>query len=127
MPLNKRKDEKIQLYRKMTEVIEGTTREQNYRQFIYNQDKYEKGGLWANARAMTNTEAVNSGLDYDRFNVKFIINRNSNLATDLKVIYRGEIYDITSIDELDFRGLENTFTAVKTSDTTKYAGDRFIE
>lgn len=125
--LNARKDEKIQLYRKVVEVVEGTTREVNYRQFIYDKNTYDKGGLWANARTMTNTEAVNSGLDYDKFNVKFTVNNNHNLATDLKVIYRGEIYDITTIDELDFRNVDNTFTAVRTADTSVYAGDRFEE
>lgn len=125
MALNKRKDEKIQLYRRVSKRIEGTTKDEYYRSFIYSEDIYERGGLWANARTMTNTEAVNSGLDYDKFNVKFTVNRNSALATDLKVIYRGEIYDISSIDELDFRSVDNSFTAVRTTDTTVYAGDKF--
>lgn len=125
--LNKRKDEKIQLYRLKTIVPEGSTREEKYRQFIYNKDTFDKGGLWANARTMTNTEAVNSGLDYDKFNVKFTVNNNPKLTTDLKVIYRGEIYDISTIDELDFRNVDNTFTAVRTTDTTKYVGDLYEE
>lgn len=125
--LNSRKDEKIQLYRQVTTVLEGSTKEVKYRQFIYSEDMFNKGGLWANARTMTNTEAINSGLDYDKFNVKFTINNNPKLATDLKVIYRGEIYDISTIDELDFRNVDNTFTAIRTADTSKYVGDLFEE
>lgn len=127
MALNKRKDEKIQFYRRISKRIEGTTREENYRSFIYSKDVYYLGGLWANIRTMTNTEAVNSGLDYDKFNIKVTVNRNPKLATDLKIIYRNEVYDISTIDELDFRSVDNSFTAVRTADTTVYAGDIFEE
>lgn len=123
--LNKRKDEKIQLYRKVTQVPEGSTKEVNYRQFIYSEDKFMEGGLWANARTMTNSEVESGGLQHDKFNVKFTVNRNSKLSTDLKVIYRGEIYDIQTIDDFDFRSIDNAFTAIRNVDTTKYTGDLF--
>lgn len=128
MALNHRKDEKIQLYRKVTKTeSETSTREYNYRQFIYSQDKFESGGLFANARMLTNTEATSGGLQFDKQNVKFIVNRNDDITTDLKVIYRGKIYDINSIDALDFRSKEMSFTAILTSDTTPYEGDLFNE
>ncbi len=125
MAFNHRKDEKIQLYRRVTRQEPNSTKDVYYRQFIYSQDKFESGGLFANARTMTNTEVVNSGLEYDRANVKFTINRNGNITLDLKVIYRGNIYDINSIDSLDFRSKEMSFTAIATSDTMKYSGNLF--
>ncbi len=123
--LNKRKDEKIQLYHKVTKVPEDSTREVYYRQFIYSEDVFMGGGLYANARTMTNTEVESGGLQHDKFNVKFTVNRNSKIATDLKVIYRGAIYDIQTIDDFDFRSPENAFTAIRNVDTTPYEGDLF--
>lgn len=127
MALNHRKDEKIQVYKSVVKQESNSTRDTYYRQFIYSQDKFESGGLFANARTMTSTEVVNSGLEYDKANVKFTINRNDEIKLDLKVIYRGKIYDINSIDGLDFRSKEMSFTAIATSDTTKYSGDLFNE
>ena len=54
--LNKRKDEKIQLYRSFSSVPEGSTRRVYSRQFIYSEEKFLSGGLWANARTLTNTD-----------------------------------------------------------------------
>lgn len=126
--LNRRKDQKIQLYKSATKEVEGTTKVVRFRKFIYTEDLFEKGGVWANARAMSLTEISNAGLDYDKLTVKFTVNRNPKITTDLKVIFRGEIYDIKSIDELDFRNVDSSFTAIKTSDPTKYtAKDEFDE
>ena len=127
MALNHRKDEKIQIYRTVVREEEGTTRESNYRQFIYDNDTFERGGLWANARTMTMTEIATGGLSIDRLNVKFTVNRNPQINTDCKAIYRGDVYDINSLDELDFRKPEMSFTAVKSGDTLKYSGDLFDE
>lgn len=127
MALNHRKDEKIQVYYSTVKVQVGSTREETFRQFIYSQDKFESGGLWANARTLTNTELTSGGLNIDLLTVKFTVNRNINIKTNCKVIYRGEVYDIKTIDELDFRSTEMSFTAVKTGDTTKYSGDLFDE
>lgn len=127
MALNHRKDEKIQIYEKSVRREEGTTREVTYRQFIYDEDTFDRGGLWANARNLTLTEVTNSSLATDKQNVKFTVNRNDKITTRGKVIYRGEVYDINSIDYLDFRSLEMSLTAVKTDDTTKYSGDLFDE
>lgn len=127
MALNHRKDEKIQIYESVTKRDLGSTRESSYRQFIYTEDMFESGGLWANARTLTMTEVTNSSLATDRMNVKFTVNRNDKITTRGKVIYRGEVYDINSIDALDFRSLEMSFTAVKTGDTTQYSGDLFDE
>ena len=125
--MNTRKDQKIQLYRKVEEVPEGSTRSVYYRQFIYSEDKFMSGGLYANARDMKDTEVVSSGLQQQVTNVLFTVNRNPLIKEDLKVIFRGEIYDITPpVDQLDGRTLEIKFTAVKTVDTTKYAGDKFL-
>lgn len=126
--LNRRKDQKIQLYKSATKEVEGITKVVRFRKFIYTEDLFEKGGLWANARAMSLTEISNAGLDYDKLTVKFTVNRNPKITTDLKVIFRGEIYDIKSIDELDFRNVDSSFTAIKTSDPTKYTvKDEFDE
>lgn len=125
MALNHRKDEKIQIY--YTDVVLEGTREQNIRHFIYNQDRFESGGLFANARTLTNTELTNGGLNIDRLTVKFTVNRNDKIATNCKVIYRGEVYDINTIDALDFRTKDMSFTAVRTGDTIKYSGDLFDE
>lgn len=126
--MNKRKDEKIQLYRKVTQNVENTTKRENYRQFIYSEAKYLSGGLWANARDMKGTEIVNNGLQQEKQYLKFTVNRNSLIKEDLKVIYRGEVYDITPpIDNFDGRTAEITFNAVKTVDTTTYKGNLFNE
>jgi hypothetical protein len=76
---------------------------------------------------MKDTEVVSSGLQQQVTNVLFTVNRNPLIKEDLKVIYRGEIYDITPpVDNLDGRTLEIKFTAVKTVDKTNYAGDIFL-
>jgi hypothetical protein len=125
--MNTRKDEKIQLYRRIEKEVEGTTKTSFYRQFIYSKDKFMSGGLYANARDMKDTEVVSSGLQQQVTNVLFTVNRNPLIKEDLKVIYRGEIYDITPpVDNLDGRTLEIKFTAVKTVDKTNYAGDIFL-
>ncbi len=125
--MNTRKDQKIQLYRKVEEEPEGSTRSVYYRQFIYSEDKFMSGGLYANARDMKDAEVVSSGLQQQVTNVLFTVNRNPLIKEDLKVIFRGEIYDITPpVDQLDGRTPEIKFTAVKTVGTTKYAGDKFL-
>lgn len=126
--MNKRKDEKIQLYRKEQVELTGTTKTAYYRHFIYNEEKYYNGGLWANAREMSASEVVSTGMQQDIVNIKFQVNRNPKIKEDLKVIYRNEIYDIKApIDQLDGRTVDIQFVAVKTTDTTKYLGDRFDE
>lgn len=128
MALNHRKDEKIQIYRRVVKTASPTsTIEHNYRQFIYSQDKFESGGLFANARMLTNTEATSGGLQFDRQNVKFTVNRNDDIDTRYKVIYRGKVYDINSIDALDFRSKDMSFTAVQQDDPIPYTGDLFNE
>lgn len=123
--LNKRKDEKIQIYIAEEREEENSTVVKKYRRFIYGRELFEKGGLYANAREMTNTEVVNNGLEITKINVKFTVNRNKNITADCKIIYRGKVYDISAVDNTDFRSPDITFTAVLTSDTTKYAGDLF--
>lgn len=124
--LNSRKDEKIQLYRKVLKRQSGSTKDLAYREFIYPESKYLSGGLYANARDMKNTEIVNNALQAEKTYLKFTVNRNPLIKEDLKVIYRGEIYDITPpIDNFDGRTVDITFMAVKSADTTKYTGDLF--
>ncbi len=126
--MNTRKDEKVQFYRKKIVREKGTTRDTYYRQFIYPESKYKSGGLYANARDMKDSEIVSSGLQQQVKTVLFTVNRNPLIEEDLKVIYRGEIYDITPpIDGLDGRTIDIKFTAVKTMDSTKYSGDKFLD
>ena len=126
--MNKRKDEKIQLYRKLAQKQQGSTKDLYYRQFIYDNAKYLSGGLYANARDMSTTEIVNSGLQQEKRYIKFTVNRNPLIKEDLKVIYRGQVYDITPpIDDFDGRTIDITFMAIKATDTTKYTGDLFNE
>ena len=125
--MNTRKDEKIQLYRKIVEKQQGSTRDIYYRQFIYSEEKFLSGGLYANARDMKDSEIVSSGLQQKVENILFTVNRNPLIEEDLKVIYRGKVYDITPpIDNLDGRTVDIKFTAIRTTDTTKYVGDRFL-
>ena len=126
--MNKRKDQRIQLYRKESVQVEGSTKAKYYRRFIYSQDQYMNGGVWANARDMSVTEVVSTGMQQQVENIKFEVNRNSKIHEDLKVIYRGEVYDIKPpIDNFDGRTKYITFVATKTTDTIKYAGDLFDE
>lgn len=126
--MNHRKDEKIQLYKKATKRQQGSTKTLDYRQFIYSEDKFMSGGLYANARDMSGTEIVSNGLQQEVEYVKFTVNRNPLIKEDLKVIYRGQIYDIKApIDNFDGRTIDITFNAVKSTDTTTYAGDLFYE
>ena len=126
--MNKRKDEKIQLYRTVTKKQENTTKQLKYREFIYSEDKFMSGGLYANARDMSGSEIVSNGLQQEIEYVKFTVNRNPLIKEDLKVIYRGQIYDIKApIDNFDGRTIDITFNAVKSTDTTTYAGDLFYE
>lgn len=123
--LNKRKDEKIQIYLSEEHEVEGSTVIRKYRKFIYERAVFEGGGIYVNAREMTNTEVVNAGLEIAKVNVKFTVNRRKEITADCKVIYRGKVYDISTVDNADFRSLDMSFTAILTSDTTKYAGDMF--
>lgn len=125
--LNKRKDEKIQVYYAKDIRDEISTVDKYARQFIYGEETFESGGLWANVREMTNTEVVNSGLQIADVNIKFTVNRNRNIDARCKVIYRGKVYDIKSVDNTDFRSREMSFTAVLTSDQTRYEKDLFID
>lgn len=126
--MNHRKDEKIQLYRTITRKQEGTTKQLKYREFIYSEDKCLSGGLWANARDVSGSEIVSNGLQQEVEYVKFTVNRNPLIKEDLKIIYRGQIYDIKApIDNFDGRTIDITFNAVKSTDTTTYAGDLFNE
>lgn len=122
-----RKDEKIQLYRKITRQQEGSTRDDAYRQFIYPKAVFDKGGIWCRARALKAEEAISNGLVSSNINVQFTINRNGRVKDDLKVIYRGQIYDIDYVDAYDFRSKEMTFAAKQTVDKTNYAGDEYLE
>ena len=127
--MNKRKDEKIQVYKVVTKTQEGTTKKVLYRQFIYSQAIYQSGGLYANARDMKGTEIVNNGLQQEKTYLKFTLNRNPLIKEDLKIIYRGEVYDITPpIDNFDGRTRDITVMALKSSTTIPtYAGDIFNE
>lgn len=126
--MNKRKDEKIQLYRTITRNQEGTTKKLKYRQFIYSYDKFMSGGLYANARDMKGSEIVTNGLQLEQQYLKFTVNRNPLIKEDLKVIYRGQIYDIKApIDNFDGRTIDITFNAIKSADNTTYEGDEFNE
>ena len=126
--MNKRKDQRIQLYRKESVQVEGSTKVKYYRRFIYSQDQYMNGGVWANARDMSLTEVVSTGMQQQVDNIKFEVNRSPKIKEDLKVIYRGEFYDIRPpIDNFDGRTRDIAFVATKTTDTTKYVGDLFDE
>lgn len=126
--MNKRKDQRIQLYRKESVQVEGSTKAKYYRRFIYSQDQYMNGGVWANARDMSLTEIVSMGMQQQVDNIKFEVNRNPKIKEDLKVIFRGEVYDIRPpIDNFDGRTRDIAFVATKTTDTTKYVGDLFDE
>lgn len=119
--MNKRKDEKIQLYRKKAVEVPNSTAIAFYREFIYPQSV---SGLWANARDMQESEIVSNGMQQGVRTIKFTVNRNPKIKEDLKVIYHNEVYDIRPpIDELDGRTVDITFNAVKTVDTTNYSGD----
>lgn len=125
--LNKRKDEKIQVYQSVKRELPNSTVEKDYRKFIYDRDLFERGGIYANAREMTNTEVVNSGLEISKINIKFTVNRRKKITAECKVIYRGQVYDISTVDSTDFRSPDISFTTVLTSDTKKYAGDIFAD
>lgn len=125
--LNKRKDQKIQVYQVDEHDDSNSTVIRKHRKFIYDRDTFERGGIWANARELTNTEVVNSGLEIAKVNIMFTVNRNRSINADQKIIYRGKVYDISSVDNTDFRSVDMSFTAVLTSDTTKYAGDIFTD
>lgn len=124
---NTKKDEKAQVYRTVTEPEEGGTRDLNYRQFIYNKDTFDGGGLWVNARGLLSTEVMNSGLATEQDYVQFKFNRYNDIDKKCKVIYRYEIYDIESVDPIDFRATDIKVKARKSVDNAKYAGDRFYE
>ncbi len=125
--INKRKDEKIQLYKTVTVNQANSTVKLKYRQFIYTNATYLSGGLWANARDMTASEIVSNGLQQEQQFVKFTVNRNPLIKENLKVIYRGQVYDIKPpIDNFDGRTIDITFYAVKSNDTTTYTGDLFL-
>lgn len=126
--MNHRKDEKIQLYRAVKRQVQGTTRTEWIRQFIYSESIFLSGGIYANAREMKDSEVVTSGLQIGIEYRKFTVNRNPLIKEDLKVIYRGDVYDITPpIDNFDGRTKEITFNATKTSDTNKYTGDEYAD
>lgn len=125
MALNARKDEKIQIYN--TVIRQVGTLDTKYRKFIYNEEKYIQGGLWANVRALESSEKISNNLAYDIDYIQLIVNRNDKIATASRVIYRNQIYDIENIDPLDFRSMDIKIKAKKSVDNNKYEGDIFDE
>ena len=119
------KDGRIQVYYKDSRTQTGSTVVKNYRHFIYGVDLYEKGGIYFRATAMKAEDAVNSNISVEKEPVKFTVNRNPKIDQNQKVIFNGQVYDISYIDPYDFRSRQMTFVAVKSSDTTKYAGDMY--
>lgn len=118
-----RKDGRIQIYYKDSMTQKGSTVVKNYRHFIYSVDLFEKGGVYFRATALKAEDAVNSSIAVEKEPVKFVVNRNPKIDQNQKVIFDGQVYDISYIDPYDFRSRQMTFVAVKSSDTTKYAGD----
>lgn len=123
--INHRKDEKVQIYKTVKEVA--GTRDVNYRQFIYDRNTYEGGGLWANARGLLSTEVMNSGLSFEQNYVQFILNRYNDIDKTCTIVYRYKQYAIESIDPVDFRATDIKVKAKEIDDTIPYEGDRFYE
>lgn len=123
--MNIRKDEKVQVYKTVVQVV--GTREVKYRKYIYSEDIFYSGGLWANARGLLSSEVMSSGLSFEQDYVQFTLNRNKKIDKTCKIIYRNDIYDIESIDPMDFRAIDFKVKARKSVDNTVYSGEIFDE
>ncbi len=117
------KDGRIQVYYKDSRTQAGSTVVKNYRHFIYSLDLFEKGGIFFRATALQASDAISANVSMEKEPVRFTINRTNKLDQNQKVLFNNQVYDISYIDPYDFRSKQMTFVAVKSSDTTKYAGD----
>lgn len=125
--LNDRMDERIQVFEAVQRPVGSGTAMRWHRKFIYNKDLFERGGIYANVRAMTNKEIVNGGLEIKEENIKFIVNRRKEITKDCKVIYRGKVYDISTVDETDFRSNTISFTAISAGEISYKGKDIFAD
>lgn len=125
----RRKDKLAQVYRTITKLKEGTTVKANYRQFIYSEEVYNKGGLMCFVRDMTNSESVSSGLAISKDNIKINFNHNERIKDDCKIIFRGKVYNVQGKpDEYDYNYRDDAIViATQVNDTLKYEGDIFME
>ena len=123
----RQKDVRVQIYYRETERQAGSTVDTNYRHYVYSEKLYKEGGVYCLPMGLQMTDSFQSGLETDKIPVRFTVNRNYKITNKCKVIFDGEYYDISYIDPYDFRSPQMTFVAVKSTDTAKYAGDRFEE
>ena len=121
--MNERKDELAQVYYVNT-TLDGTL-ETNHRHYIYSQAKKEAGGLYVNARALKSEEKVSNGIGTGINAVQFRFNRNEKITQECKIVYRGSVYDVDSIDPFDFRSVDMKVRGKETVDNTTYGADEY--
>lgn len=123
--LNDRKDELAQVYYKST-TQEGTE-DVHHRHFIYSRAKKEAGGLYVNARDLASSEKVNNSVGTNIRATQFIFNRNDKINEMCKIIYRGVVFDVYSVDMFDMRSMNMKVIAKENTDTTVYGDDEYEE
>lgn len=76
-----RKDEKIQIY--YLRQIAGSKPARWAKHYIYSEEQFNKGGLWAYVRDLSTTEQL-AGLAADReLNIRFIVGFNPKIADNI--------------------------------------------
>ena len=121
--MNERKDELAQVF--YTHITRDGTKETKHRHYIYTLAQKESGGLYVNARGLTSDEKVSNNISININAVQFKFNRNDKITQNCKVVYRGKVYDIDTIDPIDFRSIDMKVRAKETKDTTKYGDDEY--
>ena len=123
MTLSARKDRLVQVYKTEKQRVDG--KDKTYRRYIYTAAQKTAGGLWANARELTDEEKVRNDLAYENRYVQFIMNRNPKITTDCIIVYNSNTYAIESTDLLDFRAKDMKIKAKLIKDNNKYTGDLY--
>lgn len=121
--MNTRKDERAQVYR-VTKSENGTL-EVLHRHFIYPQAKKTEGGLRVNYRGLESKEKVAIGVGFNLRSAQFRFNMNRNITEECKIVYRGVVYDIRTVDPFDGRQREMKVVAVENTDTATYGEDEY--
>jgi len=106
---------------------EGSTIKERVRHFIYSEDIYKSGGLWVSVRDVQASEAISSGLAYEKHNIKIKAAYNSRITGDCYVIFQNKIYNVNGTPDMyNFnKRSEMNLVAVETNDTYSYKGDEY--
>lgn len=118
--MNDRKDELAQVYR-ITQDENGVY----HRHYIYSASQKTNGGLHVNYRSLASKEKTSPDIGFDLVSCQFKFNMNAKIVNECKIVYRGTVYDIKSVDDFDRRQRDMKVIAQETTDTYDFGEDEY--